>query len=295
MPSLPNTMKRGGYRSFLDYDFVLEVNPANQADYDPDNLSLSGVDPVGADPIIEALGAGMVTRGSNYLRFVGENHVVLGGSSGNDTLLGSNGIDALWGDDGNDTLDAGNEVDLVNGGGGNDVITDPGGGDGDFLRGDEGDDVIANGSGADILMGGSGIDAIFMGVDAAETFAGMGNDFVLGGAGQDLILGGEGDDWFEGAGGFDTTAGDNSELNFDSRIIGHDIMFAGSDEHDHDAESGDDIMVQGESVVRNEGMFGFDWAIYKGVSRAADADMSIPIFTTVQADILRNRFDKVFI
>ncbi len=39
-------------------------------------------------------------------------------------------------------------------------------------------------------------------------------------------------------------------------------------------------MVQGESVMRNEGMFGFDWAIYKGNDRDADADMRIPIFTT---------------
>ena len=51
-------------------------------------------------------------------------------------------------------------------------------------------------------------------------------------------------------------------------------------------------MVQGESVMRNEGMFGFDWAIFKGVPFGAYADMRIPIFTTEQADILRNRFDK---
>ena len=52
-------------------------------------------------------------------------------------------------------------------------------------------------------------------------------------------------------------------------------------------------MVQGESVIRNEGMFGFDWASYKDVSIAADADLRTPIFTTEQEDILRNRFDKV--
>jgi Ca2+-binding RTX toxin-like protein len=96
----------------------------------------------------------------------------------------------------------------------------------------------------------------------------------------------------EGGNGFDTTAGDNSELFFNSRVVGHDVMFAGSDEHDFDAESGDDIMVQGESVMRNEGMFGFDWAIFKGVQREAYADMRIPIFTTEEQDILRNRFDK---
>ena len=251
-----------------------------------------GVDPVGADPTLEALGQGMVTRGPNYLKFTGENHVVLGGSSGNDTLLGGNGIDALWGDDGDDRLDAGMEVDLVFGGGGNDVITDQGGGDGDFLKGEEGDDIIANGSGIDIMMGGSGKDVIFGGVDGVEVFAGEGQDFVLGGNAPDILMGNEGDDWIEGGPGFDTTTGDNSELNFDSKIIGHDVLFAGSDENDFDGESGDDIMVQGESVMRNEGMFGFDWAAYKGVNRAANADMGIPIFTTEQADILRNRFDK---
>ncbi len=123
-------------------------------------------------------------------------------------------------------------------------------------------------------------------------FAGEGNDFILGGDGVDFLLGNEGDDWMEAGDGFDTTAGDNSELFFNSTIIGHDVMFAGSDEHDFDAESGDDIMVQGESVMRNEGMFGFDWAIFKGVSIDGYADMRIPIFTTEQADILRNRFDK---
>src|SRR5690606_18469797 len=47
-----------------------------------------------------------------------------------------------------------------------------------------------------------------------------------------------------------------------------------------------------ESVMRNEGMFGFDWAIYKGSGIAADADMRIPFFTTVADDILRDRFDQ---
>ena len=69
-------------------------------------------------------------------------------------------------------------------------------------------------------------------------------------------------------------------------------MIAGENENDFDAESGDDIMVQGESVMRNEGMFGFDWAIHKGNRVAADSDMRIPIFTTVADDILRDRFDQ---
>ena len=48
-----------GVDSFADYDFVLEVDQANQADYNGDD---PGVDPVGADPIMEALGLGRVIR-----------------------------------------------------------------------------------------------------------------------------------------------------------------------------------------------------------------------------------------
>lgn len=48
-----------GVDSFANYDFVLEVDQANQADY---NGNDPGVDPVGADPIMEALGLGRVVR-----------------------------------------------------------------------------------------------------------------------------------------------------------------------------------------------------------------------------------------
>jgi Ca2+-binding RTX toxin-like protein len=288
-----------GVDAFAAYDFVLEVDVANQADYDPDNHSSSGRDPTGNDPVMEALGfpkvlrtdpSGVVTE--NYLRVFGGEHNVIGGTDGNDTIIADFGDDGIWGDAGDDRIEAGAGVDLVNGGAGNDIITDSGD-SGDFLKGDEGDDVIANSNGLDIIMGGSGKDVVFVGVDATEVFGGEGDDFILGGDDMDFLMGNEGDDWIEGGGGFDTTAGDNSELFFNSAIKGHDVMFAGTDEHDFDAESGDDIMVQGESVIRNEGMFGFDWSIYKGVAFGADADLRTPIFTTEQADILRNRFDKV--
>jgi Ca2+-binding RTX toxin-like protein len=278
-----------GTDSFAQYDHVLEVLTENQV----------GDDPVGDDPVLEAIGMGKVVRDdpltaaveTTYLKFTGGEHVVLGGSSGNDTLISSDGDDAIWGDAGNDRIESGFGVDLVNGGSGDDIITDAGD-EGDFLKGDDGNDVLSTSNGLDILMGGRNKDVIFLGADASEIFGGEGDDFLLGGEGADMLIGNEGDDWIESGEGFDTSAGDNSELFFNSRIVGHDVMFAGSEEHDFDAESGDDIMVQGESVMRNEGMFGFDWAIYKGVGFGADADMRIPIFTTEEADILRNRFDK---
>ncbi|MDO9442132.1 MAG: peroxidase family protein [Beijerinckiaceae bacterium] len=279
-----------GVDSFGKYDYLLEVNQAMQI----------GDDPVSDDPILAGLGVSKVGRDdpstpgadTNYLRFIGAEHVVLGGTDQADTLIGDLGDDGIWGGRGDDRIEGGQGVDLILGGAGDDIITDEGD-TGDFIKGEEGDDVIANSNGIDILMGGDGKDAIFVGVDSTEVFAGEGDDFVLGGDGVDFLLGNEGDDWLEGGAGFDTTAGDNSELFFNSTIIGHDVMFAGSDEHDFDAESGDDIMVQGESVIRNEGMFGFDWGIFKGMATDGYADLGIPIFTTEQADILRNRFDKV--
>ncbi|MFG1375891.1 peroxidase family protein [Xanthobacter autotrophicus] len=279
-----------GIDVFARYDHYLEVNAAMQLEPDP----------TGNDPVLEGMGLGKVQRDNpatpgldtNYLRFTGGEHVNFGGTNGDDIIISDFGDDSIWGDAGNDRIESGAGVDLVNGGAGDDIITDSGD-TGDFLKGEAGDDVIANSNGLDILMGGTGKDAIFVGVDDTEVFGGEGDDFIIGGAGVDLLMGNEGDDWIEARAGFDTTAGDNSQLFFNSNILGHDVMFAGSDEHDFDAESGDDIMVQGESVMRNEGMFGFDWATFQGANINGYADMRIQIFTTEQQDVLRNRFDKV--
>ena len=227
------------------------------------------------------------------LRYIGGEHVVLGGTEGNDKLYGDRGIDTLWGDGGNDYLNAGTESDDVFGGEGDDIIEDPFGDD--VLRGNQGNDVISSARGADLLFGDEGKDVIMLGQDASEVFAGTGDDFVLGGAGKDFLLGNEGADWIEGGAGFDTIAGDNSELFFNSPIQGHDVLFGQGDETDYDAESGDDIMGAGPSVFRYEGMFGFDWAIGKGdlSPDGVNFDFQIPIFTTIPNDILKDRFDQV--
>ncbi|WP_281270379.1 peroxidase family protein [Pelagibacterium sediminicola] len=277
-----------GVDSFAKHDLVLEVDESRQI----------ALDPQGDDPVLEAIRA-KVQRDdpstaaveTNYLRFTGGEHAVMGGTDQDDTIIGGDGDDAIWGGSGNDRIEGGHGVDLIIGGDGDDIITDAGD-TGDFIKGEGGDDVIANSNGLDVVMGGDGQDVIIVGVDATEVFAGEGNDFILGGLDHDFILGNEGDDWIEGGDGFDVLNGDNSELFFNSTILGHDVMFAGENENDFDAESGDDIMVQGESVMRNEGMFGFDWAIHKGSPVAADSDMRIPIFTTVADDILRDRFDQ---
>ena len=228
---------------------------------------------------------------SDFLQYNGGEHVVLGGSEETDTLIGGLGIDTLWGDGGNDRLDGGYEADKVHGGDGDDIITNLGGDD--FLFGDDGNDVISMGSGVVLGFGGRGKDFIMTGPDTQEVFAGEGDDFVLGGNGGDFLLGNEGDDWLEGGEGFDSLAGENSELFFDSPIIGHDVLNGQGNDTDYDGESGDDIMVQGAGIQRSNGMFGFDWAIHKGDAVAANSDLGIPFFPGAPEFTLRDRFDSV--
>jgi Ca2+-binding RTX toxin-like protein len=292
---------------FVTPDHILELDPGiAQEDYNPG----AGIDPVWAAGEPHSIFASKVTRilgtdtsnangnvaGDGHyeggtLKFLGGEHVVLGGTEGNDTLLSDKGIDTIWGDGGNDYINAGMESDDVFGGEGDDIIEDPFGDD--VLRGNQGNDVITSARGADLLFGDQGTDYIVLGQDAGEVFGGTGGDFILGGDGKDFLLGNEGDDWIEGGAGFDTIAGENSELFFNSPIIGHDVLFGQGDETDYDAESGDDIMTSAPSVFRYEGMFGFDWGIGKMDVAGVNFDLQIPIFTTIPNDVLRDRFDQV--
>ncbi|MEA1607382.1 peroxidase family protein [Pseudomonas spirodelae] len=278
-------------------DLILEMDISKQI----------GADPVESNPILQILhpkvirvapGADVDGDGKadgGYLRFTGGEHVVLGGTAGNDTIIGGNGIDTIWGGAGNDRLDGGNEADQVHGGDGDDIITDLGtpAGGADFLHGDAGNDVISSGMGNDLVFGGSGKDFVITGNDATEVFGGLGDDFILGGNDSDFLLGNEGDDWIEGGEGFDTLAGENSELFFNSPIIGHDVLNGQGNDTDYDGESGDDIMFQGPGIQRSNGMAGFDWAVHKGDPNGADSDLGIPIFVNQQNLILRDRFDLV--
>ncbi|MDQ1901638.1 peroxidase family protein [Paracoccus sp. WLY502] len=289
--------------AFLTPDMILELDRAiAQRDYN--GSGTEGKDPIWDDPLLQNIdpkvirhynGATTVEEGGKThdvggtLIFRGGEHVVLGGTEGNDTLRGDLGIDALWGDGGNDYLNAGQESDQVFGGDGDDIIEDPFGDN--FLRGERGNDVVSAARGINLLFGGQGKDALMIGQDGSEAFGGEGNDFILGGSGADNLLGNEGDDWIEGGEGFDVISGDNSELFFNSTIIGHDVAWGQGNDQDYDLESGDDIAFSGIGVQRFEGMFGFDWAIAKYDVAGVNWDATIPIFTSVPADILRDRFD----
>ena len=183
------------------------------------------------------------------------------------------------------------ESDQVFGGDGDDIIEDPFGDN--FLRGNAGNDVISAGHGINLLFGDTGKDFLTNTTDPTEFFAGEGNDFILGGSAADVIGGNEGDDWIEGGEGFDDIGGDNSELFFNSPIIGHDVMDGQGNDTDYDGENGDDIMVQGPGIQRNNGMDGFDWAIHLRDPNGANTDLGIRPFDTRAALILRDRFDSV--
>jgi Ca2+-binding RTX toxin-like protein len=283
---------------FLTPDHILELDRG---------IAQDGDDPTHDDPILEALGPkvdrtysgvqvadenGVLHDVGGTLNFTGGEHVVIGGTEGNDTLTSDLGDDTLWGDGGDDNLNGGAGADNVFGGEGDDIIEDPFGDD--VLRGNQGNDVISGGAGFDLIFGDQGNDYIILGQDAAEAFGGQGNDFILGGSAPDALLGNEGDDWIEGGEGFDGLTGDNSELFFNSPIVGHDVLWAQGNDADYDAESGDDIMVSGLGVQRMEGMFGFDWAIAKYDTSTIHFDLGKGIaFPAVQGDVLRDRFDQV--
>ena len=225
------------------------------------------------------------------LRYIGGEHLVVGGTEGNDRIVTDRGIDTLWGDGGNDYLNAGTESDNVFGGDGDDIIEDPFGDN--MLRGNAGNDVIATARGANILFGNEGSDVLMLGQDAGEVFGGTDTDFILGSSGSDGLLGNEGDDWLEGGAGLDVLSGDNSDIFFNSLIIGNDVMFGQGDETDYDAESGDDIMGSGPNIGRYEGMFGFDYTIGKNNIEAVYFDLNKQILVSDQAAVLRSRFDHV--
>src|SRR4029453_12793403 len=117
---------------------------------------LDSLDPVGGTELLPlVIRDNPATPGddTNYLRYTGPDHVVLGGTnpgnasnpSGNDILIGTEGDDPFWGDGGDDTLEGGAGNDQVEAGDGDDTVTDLGGDD--TLKGNAGNDVIHGGQG----------------------------------------------------------------------------------------------------------------------------------------------------
>jgi Ca2+-binding RTX toxin-like protein len=280
---------------FTTPGLTLEVNPAAQFNRHtgvflpgPDGLpgTPDDIEDTRADPVGNSLFTPLVIRNNpatpgtdtNYLRYTGGEHVVLGGTSGDDILISSEGDDTVWGDEGNDRIDAGYGNDQVEAGDGDDIITDLGGDD--VLKGNAGNDVIQGGNAviADLLMGGPGHDFIINGEDASETFGGPGNDFIIGGNATEQSMGNEGDDWLE-YGTADGAPGDNFEPTDLDLIRGNDVYIGNGGPDNFIAEGGDDIMV-GSSGQQDRylGSSGFDWATFKDDPFGVDIDMLLRAF-----------------
>ncbi|UTW07475.1 peroxidase family protein [Pseudomonas benzenivorans] len=251
---------------------ILEVDPTRQFT----GLGLDGrADPVGDNPLIPLVmrdDPGTEGPDANYLRYTGDEHVVLGGTDGNDVIISSIGDDTLWGDGGNDRLEGGDGNDVIEGGDGDDIITDMGGDD--VLKGNDGNDVIHGGNGENLILGGHGKDFIITGEDVSETFGGPGDDFIYGSPLNGPTFGNEGDDWIE-LGTSDGAGGDNFDPQEASAVLGHDVFITGGGFDEVDGEGGDDIMIGSEGEDHFGGGGGFDWVGYKFSRFGVSVDMLV--------------------
>ncbi|HET6720662.1 MAG TPA: peroxidase family protein, partial [Rhodocyclaceae bacterium] len=242
------------------------VNEA--ADNQPGNA-----DPVGTNilvPLVSRDNPATVGPDTNYLKYTGDQHVVLGGTAGNDILLSSEGDDTLYGDAGNDRLEGGYGNDDLQGGDGDDIISDAGGDD--VIKGGAGNDVIHGGNGLNLIIAGPGSDFIVTGEDSSEVIAGEGNDFILGSKLNVQMAGNEGNDWIE-IGTQDGAPGDNFDPFGADPITGHDVFVGDGSFDEMIGEGGDDIMVGSSGPDKMKGMSGFDWATYQNERFGVSADM----------------------
>ena len=285
---------------FSSPSYILEVDPQRQFT----GLGVDGrADPVNPPeeddpltPLVIRDDPETPGQDANYLRYTGVDHVVLGGTDGDDVLIASIGDDSLWGDGGNDRIEGGHGNDQIEGGAGDDIISDIGGDD--VIKGNDGNDVLHGGQGANLLIGGFGNDFIITGDDGdSETFGGAGNDFILG---SPLVLpsfGNEGDDWIE-IGTQDGAGGDNFDPQEASPVIGHDVFITGSGFDEADGEGGDDVMVGSDGPDHFSGGGGFDWASYEneplfGVKVDLDISDFIEPPVAPSAQGTEDRFDGV--
>ena len=282
---------------FTTPGFTLEVDPTLQFtgldEAGADGIQGTADDEIGADgiagnsdPFDGSLITPLVIRDNpatagpdtNYLRYTGDEHVVLGGTDANDILISSIGDDTIWGDGGNDRLEGGDGNDEILGGAGDDIITDKGGDD--VLKGEDGNDVLHGGNGVNLLIGGHGSDFIVTGEDIGEVIAGPGNDFILGAPFNVQMAGNEGDDWIQ-IGTQDGAPGDNFNPFGDDAIAGNDVFVGTSGFDEFIGEGGDDIMVGSDGPNKMKGMSGFDWATFKNDEFGVSVDMRVDAFNEV--------------
>jgi Ca2+-binding RTX toxin-like protein len=265
---------------FLTPTFTLEVTQANQftglgvggRDDPTGGIMINGVEIV---PLVIRDNPDTVGTDSNFLHYTGEDHVVLGGTAGNDIIISGEGDDTVYGDGGNDVLEGGAGNDAVLGGAGDDIITDSFGDN--RLEGNAGNDVIVAGKmgvAGNLILGGDGQDFIITTEDISTTFGGQGDDFILGAKTNLPPTGNEGDDWIE-KGTQDGAPGDNFSPLLNDDVVGNDIFVGGGGFDEMIGEGGDDIFVGSDAQDKMDGMSGFDWVTFKNDQVGVTADLSL--------------------
>ena len=254
-------------------DDILNDDINTAVDESADNL---GNDPTGGSiltPLVIRDNPATPGTDSNYLKYTGDQHVLLGGTEANDTLIASEGDDTLYGDGGNDRLEGGQGNDSYIGGAGDDIITDLFGDD--IIRSGSGNDAINAGVGTDLIIADEGNDFVVLGADILdEAFLGLGNDYLLGSKTTEQTLGGEGDDWIE-IGAWTGAVGDNFDDQFTADSVkGHDVFRGDGGFDEFIGEGGDDIWIGTLGRGKFDGLSGFDWATYKDYQFGVDADLN---------------------
>ena len=279
-------------------DGILGDDPLTLADESADDVATPREDPLGESalftPLVMRDDPGTVAVETNYLRYTGDEHVVLGGTEANDTLISSIGDDTVYGDGGNDRIEGGHGNDDLQGGAGDDIITDMGGDD--VLKGGDGNDVIQGGQGLNLIISGRGNDFIVTGEDTSEVFAGEGNDVIIGSKLNIQQMGAEGDDWIE-LGTQDGAPGDNFDPFGADDIWGHDVFLGDPSFDEVIGEGGDDIAVGSGGPDKFKGMSGFDWVTFRddrfgvNVEMLGDAFNEAPV--PVSGAAVMNRFAQI--
>jgi Ca2+-binding RTX toxin-like protein len=244
---------------------------------------------------------------------------VIGGYSGNDTLIGGEGVDTLSFDRTSANLVVnlqastvtGEGTDVISGfenvsaGSGADSIT--GSSVDNWLRGNLGSDTLVGSAGNDTLEGGQGVDRLVYtsyasslsidlvagtvtGVDGKadvvsgfeSVYGGEGNDTILDGDSSDSIWGGNCNDNISGNAGNDSLLGEAGNDTLDGGL-GQDTLYGGA---------GDDVFMGVADTLADYyyGDAGFDVIDYRNTTVALDTSTS---FQTNNASLLSFSFNGV--
>jgi Ca2+-binding RTX toxin-like protein len=282
---------------------ILEVDPTEQFDAAGDGTA---ADPTGDADLVPLVIRDILSLLSDIfppdwtriVQYTGPDHVTIGGTPGDDTMIGGIGDDTIVGGPGGDRIEGGDGADLLEGGPGDDIITDLAGPD--SIEGGEGNDAISSGNEEDVIFGDAGNDFIVNPSEFGEIFGGLGDDYILDGVHNGHTRGGAGDDWMENlGGGEDLLQGDNGQAEEvgEPPIRGNDVAIAHGGNNDFDMENGDDIVVNGPGIERAEGQSGFDWISFANDTFGVDIDLDLTIFLRPvlppSNDTILNRYDRV--